>query len=102
MKKINAIFSEKMSKALLPIKTRKVMSAIDAGLLNAEDDLQSSQLRYEEVLATLPTTSCIGSTITDAVVVRKRINEIKENIEYLKQVKADLESEVEVQEDEEK
>lgn len=96
MKKINAIFSEKMSQALLPIKTKKVMSAIDAAVLNAEDDLQTLKLKYEETLAELSSSSSIGGTISAAVAYRKKVADVEANLAHLEAVKADLESEVEV------
>lgn len=102
MNKLDLIFKDKMDAILLPIKKRKVFTAITAALTNAEEELAQAKLDYEKCLAGLATCEDISTSLKNATVFKQKIKTITTGIEALNSLKADLESEVEVEIEDEK
>lgn len=96
MKKIDLILNGKVDAKLIDTKKAKITKAIEVGILNAEDDLLGKQLEYANTMAQLGEASLYENIIVRLVQTKHEIVNIKEVIEALKAVQADLNEEVEV------
>lgn len=96
MKKIDLILNGKVDAKLIDTKKAKITKAIEVGILNAEDDLLGKELEYANTMAQLGEASLYENIIVRLVQTKHEIVNIKEVIEALKAVQADLNEEVEV------
>lgn len=99
MKRIDCILSGKVEATTSEVKKQKIETVIKIGMLNAEDDLLAKQLAYKQLLESLATTNDYTGTLARAVELKQEIADIEAGREALLAVKADLNEEVEISED---
>lgn len=96
MKKLQAILQGKQGN-LSPIKEKKIRTSIEVALLNAEDDMQTKELEYEQMMGRFGDGHYIF-TLDCLVSIKRDILDIATWVTALKAVQADLDAEVEVEE----
>ena len=99
MKRIDCILSGAVEATTSEVKKEKIETTIKIGMLNAEDDLLAKKLAYKQVLESLATTNDYTATLARAVELKHEIADIEAGKNALLTIKADLDEEVEISED---
>lgn len=104
MKKLKAILEgNSFIDKLFSLREKEIKRALESANDDAEKQMTESEIRYEELCKKLGEKEvnyeCI---INDMLYTKDTIRRAKETIEAVKEIKADLESEVELKEEDKK